>query len=446
MRRRYRLPVILVVVLIAGCAMFDMQRGVPKDKTLQNSALQALDRGDYASAVDYLDQAIAIDPDYPLYYKARGEAYRSMGMSGEAERDFKRYEHLRGPASQAGSADDRNKPVRPELAADLKSSASEPLRNDSAEEKWAAWQRRMEDEFSLLEVREREEELTGAQKAKAWEDFLTRFSDENPYTRNDNTLRLSAIEKVAAWRNVGSPQDATLPFADRNTAFSNEMRTALFIGNSAYRSIVPLRNPMNDAKAMSRALRQCGFDVETVLDADRRAMLTSVRNFHEKLKKRSGGVGLFFYAGHGIQIDGENYLVPVNATIQKKFEVDLECYKMSTLLASMESSGSALNIVILDACRNNPFGGFRSQARGLAIMDAPVGSILIYATAPGRVAEDGDGDNGMFTAMFLKHMMTANMKLEDVLKRVRLDVVRATRGQQVPWESSSLVANFYFNP
>ena len=138
-------------------------------------------------------------------------------------------------------------------------------------------------------------------------------------------------------------------------------------------------------------------------------------------------------------------MVPVDATIQKKFEVDLECHNMSPLLAAVAESGSDLNIVILDACRNNPFKGFRSQARGLAIMNVPVGSILIYATAPGMVAEDGDGDNGVFTAMFLKHIMTTRLTIEEILKRARFDVVQATGGQQVPWESSSMIGDFYFN-
>jgi hypothetical protein len=444
------IPFALAAMVLAGCAHWSNRPGVPQDKVFQASALRALDRGDYRAAVDDLDRAIAIDPDYPPYYQARSQAYRQMGMDAQAEEDLRRYQALTTPAA-GGAAAGTGAGADPGAAPREAAPPPAPIRDAAAERKWSAWQASMQDAFAGLEAEELSPARSAAEKAGGWADFLKRFSEENPYSDRDNALRRAAIEKIGAWRQAAEHGAEAGPLAAAGGApfvaptVRSRQRTALVMGNGDYQFIPPLRNPSNDAKALSRSLKQCGFDVDTVLDADRRGMLMAMRRFHDQLKQAPGGVGLFFYAGHGIQMDGENYLVPVNARVQQKFEVDLECYKMSALLASMEESGSDLNIVILDACRNNPFRGFRSQGRGLAIMDAPMGSILIYSTAPGKVAEDGDGDNSLFTAMLLKHMATPNLTVEQALKRVRFDVVQATSGQQVPWESSSLMGNFYFN-
>ena len=223
---------------------------------------------------------------------------------------------------------------------------------------------------------------------------------------------------------------------------AKERRIALVIGNSAY-NFSPLTNPVNDAKGMAIALKKLGFSVTLRTDADQRSMKESIRLFGKKL--RSGGVGLFYFAGHGLQVKGRNYLIPVGAKIESESDVEYEAVDAGRVLGKMEDAGNVLNIIMLDACRNNPFGrSFRSAEKGLAKMDAPTGSILAYATAPGSVASDGPGRNGLYTSSLLKRMMTPGLKIEDVFKQVRIDVLKTSENKQVPWESSSLTGDFFF--
>ncbi|MFH1009520.1 MAG: caspase family protein [Candidatus Latescibacterota bacterium] len=213
-----------------------------------------------------------------------------------------------------------------------------------------------------------------------------------------------------------------------------EQRIALIIGNGAYRD-TPLTNPANDARAMSMALKACGFRVIEKTNCDRGEMRQAIREFGDLI--RQGGVGVFYYAGHGIQVKGENYLVPVGAGVQAEDEVEDECILASSVLRKMESAGNRVNIVIMDACRNNPFArSFRSGTRGLARMDAATGSIVAYAA--------GDAQNGLYTSMLLKYLREPGVQIEDVFKNVRRDVMAASSETQVPWESSSLTGDFYF--
>lgn len=222
-----------------------------------------------------------------------------------------------------------------------------------------------------------------------------------------------------------------------------DRRLALVIGNSAYR-ISPLKNPVNDAQDIAAALRRVGFDVTIVRDATQQQMENAVREFG--LKLRQGGTGLFYYAGHGVQVAGENYLVPVNAVIQTEGDVKFSCLPAGLVLAKMEDAGNDVNIVILDACRNNSFSrSFRNAEQGLAKMDAPTGSLISYATAPGSVASDGAGRNGLFTQHLLKNIATPGLPITEVFMRVRQGVVQETKKKQVPWESSSLIGQFYFS-
>jgi uncharacterized caspase-like protein len=233
-----------------------------------------------------------------------------------------------------------------------------------------------------------------------------------------------------------------LSFFSPDLSQSEANRVALVIGNSDYKNS-PLENPVNDAEDMAAVLKKCRFEVIKATDAKRVQMRRAIRAFGKKIN--SGAIGLFYYAGHGIQVDGENFLVPIGAEIYSEDEVEDGCLKVSSVLRKMETAGNELNIIILDACRDNPFGrSFRSSQKGLAKMDAPRGSILAYATSPGAVAADGDGRNGLYTSKLLKYIMTPNLELEKLFKRVRVDVMTATEGRQVPWESSSLTGDFYF--
>lgn len=231
--------------------------------------------------------------------------------------------------------------------------------------------------------------------------------------------------------------------AERGVNVESLPRTALVIGNAAYPN-APLRNPVNDAVDMAKALKETGFDVTLLTDAGKRKMDEAIDAFGRKLRK--GGAGLFYYAGHGIQLDGSNYLIPVDARIASESDVKYHTVEAGWVLGKMADADNGLNIIILDACRNNPFArSFRSAEMGLAIMDAPRGSIIAYSTAPGSVAEDGKDRNGIYTGKLLKHLKKPNLKVEEVLKNTRVDVVAETGERQTPWDATCLTGDFYFN-
>ncbi len=222
-------------------------------------------------------------------------------------------------------------------------------------------------------------------------------------------------------------------------------RTALVIGNASY-ALGALRNPVNDAEAMAKTLGSLSFDVTLRENLDQKQMKAAIQSFGEKLKNR-GGVGLFYFAGHGVQLNGHNYLIPVDASIQNQSQVEYEAVDMGEVLNQMDWAKNRMNIVIIDACRDNPFAqSFRSLSLGLASVLAPTGTLIAYSTAPGSVANDGTGQNGLYTGALIKAMVQPGLQLEDVFKRVRLAVSQATEGKQVPWESSSLIGDFYFIP
>ena len=219
-------------------------------------------------------------------------------------------------------------------------------------------------------------------------------------------------------------------------------RIALVIGNANYKD-APLTNPVNDARAISKALSDSGFTVILRENADQRVILGALREFGDKL--RAGGTGLFYYAGHGMQIKGRNYLIPVGASIEREDEVAYSAVDAQAVLDKMEAAGNGANIMILDACRNNPFTrSTRSGQAGLAQMDAPVGTLVAFATSPGAVASDGAGINGLYTQHLLAAMRKEGSKVEDVFKQVRANVRRDSQGKQVPWEATSLEGDFYF--
>jgi len=226
------------------------------------------------------------------------------------------------------------------------------------------------------------------------------------------------------------------------TAVSSGARVALVIGNSAYAS-APLRNPVNDAKAMAAVLEQCGFAVIVRTDCTYEAMKKLVEEFGDRI--RGAGVALFYYAGHGLQVGGANFLMPVDADIKGESEVEFKCVNAGLVLAKMEDSGAQVNVVVLDACRNNPFArGFRSATQGLALMNAAQGSVIAFSTAPDSVAADGDGQNSLYTESLVRYLPTPGLEIEDVLKRVGAEVVARTQSAQQPWRSSNLNADFYF--
>ncbi|MGI9066627.1 MAG: caspase family protein [Pyrinomonadaceae bacterium] len=220
-------------------------------------------------------------------------------------------------------------------------------------------------------------------------------------------------------------------------------RLALVIGNAAYENAPSLKNPANDAVDIAGVLSKLGFSVDHGVNLTQRRMKAMIREFGQKLK--GGGQGLFYFAGHGVQLRGRNYLIPVDANIQSETDVEDQGVDTNLMLGMMDEAGNGLNVVILDACRNNPFSrSFRSASNGLAQMDAPSGTLIAYATAPGSVASDGNARNGLYTQELLKNMLMPDLSIEEVFKRVRISVRNSTAGKQTPWEASSLTGDFYF--
>ena len=237
-----------------------------------------------------------------------------------------------------------------------------------------------------------------------------------------------------------------------NAAISNgtrslpaEQRVALVIGNSNYQTAPQLANPNNDARSVAQLLDSAGFEVTVATDQTRNDMVRGLQDFSNKVAARGPNtVAMIYYAGHGVQLAGENYLVPVDARIAAPSDLPDNTVRLVDLMGTLETIPSRMRIVVLDACRNNPFPNVDDAGRGLAIVDAPSGSIVGYSTAPGMEAQDGDGNHSPYTSAFLNNARQPNLPIEQLFKRVRLEVNNTTSGKQIPWESSSLTSDFYF--
>jgi len=248
-----------------------------------------------------------------------------------------------------------------------------------------------------------------------------------------------------------------------NNTYALEKRVALVIGNSNY-SESPLTNPVNDASDISNALEKLGFNVELSVDLSYLEINQKVQEFSQQLNEAD--VGFFYFAGHGIQVNGTNYLIPASTDLSDENAIINEAISTSSILKIMEDAGNGINIVVLDACRNNPLSqNFQSSApnekqvvadtsnsrglvvtslQGLAIIEAPSASFIAYSTAPGSVAADGSGKNGLYTQYLLENINNPDQSIEEMFKKVRVSVVQDSKGKQVPWENSSLLGEFYF--
>lgn len=228
-------------------------------------------------------------------------------------------------------------------------------------------------------------------------------------------------------------------------------RVALVIGNGAYRHVPELPNARNDGRLMATTLRELGFEVLEGIDADMDRTGELVRQFARHIE--AAEVALFYYAGHGLQVNGENYLVPVDARLERPADLEWETLPASRILSQLDSR-ERTNVVILDACRNNPFaqrlarGATRGVrvGSGLADMRGGLGTLIAFATEPNAVALDGDGSNSPFTAALARYMREPGLEIRQLMTLVRRDVVQATDGEQVPWDHSSLLGDFYFLP
>jgi hypothetical protein len=239
------------------------------------------------------------------------------------------------------------------------------------------------------------------------------------------------------------PAVASIPPAWAQSA--NPSRMALVIGNSTYRD-VPLVNPRNDANAMKALLTDAGFAVDSHLDMTRAKMIATIEGFGAAVRRPEIKQVVFYYAGHGVQLDWRNYLLPVDANVATSDEVRKNCIDLGMLLGELGKAKDKTFVVILDACRDNPFGAaYRPERKGLAQFDAPVGSLIAYATAPGKGASDDSpsGKNGLYTENLLRELAVRGTRIEDALKRVRLSVRLASQGAQIPWESTSLESDVF---
>ncbi|WP_208987239.1 caspase family protein [Roseibium marinum] len=227
-----------------------------------------------------------------------------------------------------------------------------------------------------------------------------------------------------------------------------EARLALVIGNGAYSNVTALDNPVNDAALMAQSLRQVGFDVTLITEATQDQLIRAISDFGRKLREAGDdATGLFYYAGHGVQSFGSNYLLPVDIELRDAADLSLVGVPANAVLRQMFSARNQTNIVILDACRNNPFATIPDLSdNGLAEMKAPTGTFLAYSTAPGEIAVDGGGSNSPFTEALARRLSTPGVPIEVLFKDVRVEVLEATDGNQTPWDTSSLTVDFQFVP
>ena len=241
-----------------------------------------------------------------------------------------------------------------------------------------------------------------------------------------------------------------------------EDRYALIIGNSNYQHVAALKNPVNDARDIEKALEDLNFETRLVENTELADVKRAVQAFLQDLEA-SEAVGLFFYAGHGMQVNGENYLLPVETRVDG--DIESQGYNVSLLLNGMRKAGSSTKIIILDACRDNPFVAtpidaddsegdsralknktLKDSQTGLSKLDAPPDTLIAFSTAPGKTAADGSGRNSPYTRELVKVLKVQGLTIDKVFRRIRQEVFDKTDGQQIPWESSSLIQSFYFNP
>lgn len=224
---------------------------------------------------------------------------------------------------------------------------------------------------------------------------------------------------------------------------SAETRMALIIGNSAY-SRAPLANAARDAKLVADQMKKLNFEVFAHYDLSLKEMKRAIQDFAAAVRARGKeSVAFIYYAGHGVQANGDNYLIPVDENIRSEGDVDIDSVSVSSLMSMLDHVETAVNIVVFDACRVNPFGYARAALRGLARVDAPRGSLVAFATSPGASAEDGANGHSPYAAALAQALAEPGLRIEEVFKKVRIAVLSATGGKQTPWESTSLTGEFY---
>jgi Flp pilus assembly protein TadD len=394
------------------------------------------------------DAAIRLDPSYAYAYSQRAFAYYKTGDLEQALKDVN--EAFKHDPRSAGSYNVRGlvqhaKHDYDEALADLTQAIRlEPLLSNFYSNRGRTYNARKEFDRAILDLNE-SIRLNPENPLPYWHRAI---SYENKRERDKaladwrTTLRLEPDNQNAVKAIRRLEQEKTAP------STAGKTRVALVIGNSDYKYGSRLPNPVNDASDFANTLRKLGFDVIEGRNLDKRGMDEKIAEFARKLDKAA--IGLFFYAGHGIQVDGDNWLIPTDARIEpgdlregRSANVKTATVNVAQVLSKMEAE-QRVNLIFLDACRDNPFGrgsGGLAQPKGLAPIQNAVGTLTAFATKPYHVALDGDGRNSPFTTALLKHMITPGLEIGGVMKRVRVDVIKSTGGEQVPFDESSLITD-----
>jgi tetratricopeptide (TPR) repeat protein len=397
-------------------------------------------KDEYEKSLSDLDQSLALK-HYNLgvihWYKAR--CYDALGKKGDAESNYK----------QAVSYSEKNKKVRAQILADrahfhAKHGDKQAAADDLALAK-STDPTNKEIASASVQAPKNKPAATTPSRNAGEEKKTTQVIVKN----NANEKKKQEADPANPNQSTAVQQVNTGLVPALATAYKDEKRYALVIGNSNYnKDIGILKNPVNDATDVATELRKSNFEVQLVTNCTYVQLREAMRKFHEKLTNgpRDQTVGLFYYAGHGVQYQDENYLVPIDADVKFEDDITRMCFPVQRMvLANMERSNSRMNIVILDACRNNPFPATtRSVSAGLGEMKRARGSFIAYATSPGSVASDGTGRNGLYTQELIKALKKPNLTIEQVFKEVRMNVLRLSGDKQYTWDSSNIIGEFYF--
>lgn len=284
----------------------------------------------------------------------------------------------------------------------------------------------------------------------------------NPVSRNEEDginqlleiynryLSASGIEFYEKSKIAGKPiyghKAIDVASGSKSPAATKLRKLALVVGCSEYEFAGLLANPLNDASAVKQKLEELGFDVMHFENPNLKELKIGIDDFGTELEKYD--VGLFYFAGHGVQVKGFNYLIPVDANLKNERTVEYDCVRVDRILSHLEAAKTSVNLLVLDACRNNPFErswGRDLSQRGFAVMEAPRGSLIAYSTSPGKTASDGEGANGLYTGVLVSEIKSVNVTITQLFQKVRKSVMEKSKDEQVPWESTSLTADFYFN-
>jgi tetratricopeptide (TPR) repeat protein len=388
--------------------------------------------GEYKNALNDLDQALTLNHyNRAVIHWVMAKSFDKLDRSKEAQKYFNDAVGFAGP----------NKKVGAQILADRAQFHAKVGKSQEGQDDLAKAKTLDPNNTTIASITLAGSNTPPASRT-AGEDKNTKMivhnnkKEEAPSSKNDRP----AGEKSEAVQSVIPAIAAT---------YKDEKRYALVIGNSNYpKEIGILKNPVNDATDVATELRNSNFEVQLLTNATYVQLREAMRKFQEKLTEgpRDQTVGLFYYAGHGVQYQDENYLVPVDALVQFEDDITRMCFPVQRMvLANMERTNSRMNIVILDACRNNPFPATsRSVGQGLGEMKRARGSFIAFATAPGSVASDGNGRNGLYTQELLKAMRKSGLTIEQVFKEVRMNVLRLSSERQYTWDSSNIIGEFVF--